>query len=210
MYSKRILVSRSVKGPGALPQEKSVIYVFRHTTKGAVGVNLTGSCVGNIQTGQLRDILNAQPGLLDKAKDILLSDTFTMPIFLGGPNKTVGVYFLHGHKEFANITKPDHEPEELLDDEIKQDAIVTDGVYFGTPYTFGRLLEEGHQFSPLMRFFTGQCKWLSGQLELEVQAGYWDVYDPEPCLFFDLDACNKLLGPECSFDFFSVLRPSLN
>ena len=210
MYSKKILVSRVVQGPGVLPKDKSVIYVFRHTTKGAVGVNLTGPSVGGLKTGQLRDILNAKPGFLDAAKEIILSDQFSMPVYLGGPTKTEGVYFLHGHKDFANVTKPDHEPEEVLDEEIKKDAIAADGVYFGTPYTFGRLLEEGYQDSPLMRFFTGQCKWMSGQLDLEVQAGFWTVIEPEPDLFFDLEACTKLLGPDDPFYFYSVLRPSLN
>jgi len=195
-YSKKILVSKRLKGPGFIANPSSVVYVFRNTLKGSIGVCLSGENIGPLNKSNMRDILNAPPDIFVRAKEIIIGGDIEFPIYLGGPNRTEGLYFLHGYPEFANVTKLDHVPEKVKNNKIKKDSVAAEGVYFGTPYTFGHLLESGHVAEEKMRFFTGQCKWHAGQLETEIQAGFWEVCEPEPCLFFNLKACQKLLEIE--------------
>jgi len=135
----------------------------------------------------------------------------SVPLFLGGPCQTPGIYFLHGYEEFLNILEgPQEESEYDLgipasfnlfgDDEDKpayQDSparkmVVMDGLYFGTPYTFGHIIEAGKLEENKFRFFTGQASWGPGQLEHEVSGGAWTVMDATGDLIFDVDAVRKL------------------
>lgn len=60
-----------------------------------------------------------------------------------------------------------------------------EGVYFaGTAQAIDRVIDEAPHEA---RFFAGFVAWEPGELEQEIDAGYWYVTDPDPALFFRAD-----------------------
>jgi putative transcriptional regulator len=194
----------------------SVVFLFVHNEKGAQGVILNSREVGKIGFGQMQDIFNAAPGTFAEAKDMILNGKLqSVPLFLGGPCQTPGIIFLHGHEEFLNIHEGQEQGSEydlgipdsfnlFGEDEEKpayQDDIpspvarmkIIEGLYFGSPFTFGHLIEAGKLDENKFRFFTGLSAWSAGQLEYEVQSGAWTVVDATPDVFFNPEELNKLV-----------------
>lgn len=210
MYKHKLLIANPVIQDPVFAG--SVIFLFGHTKKGAEGVILNSREVGKVGFGQMQDLFNAAPGSFNEAKDMILNGKLqSVPLFLGGPCQTPGIYFLHGYEEFLNILEgPDDSSEFDLgipasfnlfgEDEDKpayQDGpaskmTVMDGLYFGTPYTFGHIIEAGKLEENKFRFFTGQAGWGPGQLEHEIAHGDWTVMDATGDLIFDVEAVNKL------------------
>ena len=54
----------------------------------------------------------------------------------------------------------------------------------------------------------GQFKWYASQLETEIEAGYWNVVEPEPDLFFSIEKCEGLIPARDKA--FRAVRPSVN
>lgn len=190
----------------------SVVFLFGHNKRGAEGVILNSREVGKVGFGMMQDLFNAAPGNFAEVKDMMLNGKLqSVPLHLGGPCQTPGLYFLHGHEEFLNLHDPNDKPEFDLgipqsfnlfgeDEEpaYKDDAPfarmkIMDGVYFGTPFTFGAIIEAGKMDEGKFRFYTGQSAWGPGQLEYEVGQGAWTVVDGESDLFFDSVALKTLV-----------------
>jgi len=219
MYANKILVSRKIPGICFGQEsafENQVVYIFSHSANGAVGVLLNGQRVGNLTSTHLRDVLNAPDEQFSKAKNLVIEKKISsVPIFLGGPKKTDGIYFLHGHEEFKNRTKATEENKNLFQEKVmmnKFDVEVFDGVYFGTPFTFAHMLEEQSMDELTYRFFTGQCLWNAGQLDTEVQAGFWQVEKPASNYFFDSKSCEIFTKETGNFlyDLLAKIPYSLN
>lgn len=190
-----------------------VVFLFTHNEKGAQGIIVNSKEVGKVAFGQLQDIFNSPPGSFEEAKNLILNgDLKSVPLFLGGPYTTQGIFFLHGYEELLN-ERQDEERSEYdlgipssfnLFDESEQPAykddmpnpapesIVMDGLYFGSPYTFGNLLESGKLSENKFRFFTGISTWSAGQLENEIQNGAWTIADCTSEVFFDENELNKI------------------
>ena len=226
MYGGKILVSKAKAGSGfcdefLLNNPNAVVYVFRHTSKGATGIILNGPSVGPLNTVYMKDVFDTPQGNYEKFKEMVLSgEVSNLQLFLAGSQKTKGVFFMHGHKEFSGIENPMR--EQSVNDFMKfayddfestrSKFEVLDGVYFGTPHTFAHIAESGKLAEKKYKFFTGEARWIAGQLDTEVQAGYWTVINPEIELFFDPDKCESLAQ---SFktkkpSFYSRIQPSLN
>lgn len=185
----------------------SVIFIFEHSAKGAEGVILNSKIEsGQVGFGPMKDILNVETGKFDVIKDLIINgDLQSVPLFSGGPCKTEGTYFMHGHEEclknnnkFKNkfdLGIPNDfsiEDGSLIEENPFSNMYVTEGFYFGSPTTFAEIIESGKFKENKFRFFTGQSKWCAGQLEYEIENGAWSVINSNPNLFFDLNALNKL------------------
>lgn len=208
MYKNKILVANPVITDPLFCQ--SVIFLFTHTSKGAEGVILNSSKeIGTVGFKEMSKFLEEMPPLDDFQK--LMANLDSVPLYAGGPCKTPGLYFMHGYEEFHTLAGPqDEKPEfdlgipasfgdnEYGDDpaqEIKSKLKVIDGVYFGTPVTFGQIVEAGKVKENKFRFYSGISIWGPGQLEREIAGGAWKIMDfKDPDLFFDIPALNKLAG----------------
>jgi hypothetical protein len=69
----------------------------------------------------------------------------------------------------------------------EQSALVFEGVYFSSSLRLLRatLAKEGHQRS--LRAFAGHAGWTAGQLEREMQQGYWHLVDADLVTLFETD-----------------------
>jgi len=226
MYAGKILVSKAKAGSGfcddfLLNNPNAVIYVFRHTNKGATGIILNGPSVGPLNTVFMKDVFDTPQGKYEKFKEMMLNGEFRdLELFKAGSQKTKGVFFIHGHKEFSGIENPLR--EQLVDDFIRTayedfetvrvKLEVIEGVYFGTPHTFAHIAEAGMLAEKKYKFFTGEARWVPGQLDTEVQAGYWTVVDVDKDLFFDIPKCESLAQSFVTKkpSFYSRIQPSLN
>lgn len=214
MYKHKLLIANPMISDPVFAG--SVIFLFTHSKKGAQGVILNSKEIGKIGFGQMKDIFNAAPGTFAEAKDMMLNGKLeTVPLFLGGPCQTPGLFFLHGHEEFLNVHESQEQGSEydlgipssfnlFGEDEEKpayQDDVptpfaqmnVTEGLYFGSPYTFGHLIEAGKLDENKFRFFTGLSAWSAGQLEYEIENGAWTVVDSTPDVFFNPEELNRLV-----------------
>jgi putative AlgH/UPF0301 family transcriptional regulator len=137
----------------------------------------------------------------------------SVPLFMGGPCQTPGIYFLHGYEDFLNILEGPEDRSEFdlgipesfnlfgddeqpaYQDNPANKMVVMDGLYFGTPYTFGHIIEAGKIDEDKFRFFTGQSGWQPGQLEKEIAGGAWTVVENAQVsdLFFDRMAIEALI-----------------
>lgn len=207
MYKNKFLIANPVITDPIFSQ--SVIFLFKHTPKGAEGVILNSQKeVGMIGFGEMSKFMNGMPPLDDFKK--AMADLKSVPLFAGGPCNTPGVYFIHGYEEFHDLVLPeDDKPEfdlgiptsfgdnEYGDDpaqEFKNKLKIMDGVYFGSPITFGHIIEAGKVDEKKFRFYIGMAGWGPGQLEQEIAGGAWKIMDSDPAKFFDLKALNELAG----------------
>lgn len=211
MYKNKLLIANPIITDPVF--SGTAIFLFEHSKKkGAMGVILNSKEVGKVGFGSMQDLFNAAPGSFNETKNMILNGKLqSVPLFLGGPCQTPGIYFLHAYEEFLNMLEGPEEPEfdlgipasfNLFDDEqpAYQDApankmSVMDGLYFGTPYTFGHIIESGKLDEDKFRFFTGQSSWQAGQLENEIAGGAWTVVEDAPFadLFFDRMAVEALV-----------------
>lgn len=212
MYKHKLLIANSMIDDPVF--SGSVVFLFEHTKKGAQGVILNSKEVGTVGFGQMQDLFNAGPDTFSEAKKLILDGTLqSVPLFMGGPVHTPGIFFLHGYEEFLNVHEGQEQGSEydlgipasfsLFEDEADKSyqddvssplakLIVTEGLYFGSPLTFGNLIEAGKLHENKFRFFTGLSTWSAGQLEHEVQNGAWTIFEPTPDLFFDVEQLEKL------------------
>lgn len=188
------------------------IFMLSHSTKGAEGIILNPKEVGKVAFGDMQDIFNAAPGDFMVAKEMMMNGTLrSVPLFMGGPVYTPGLFFLHGYEQYTDILTADDQPEydlgipnsfsvndeetefeDQFEDYGKNKMKLIGGVYFGTPYTFGHIIEEGKLEEGKFRFYTGQSAWGPGQLESEFSQGAWSVLDCDVGdLFFDTTALNE-------------------
>jgi hypothetical protein len=227
MYTNKILVSKAVQGSQfcdefLLKNPYSLIYVLSHNSKGAVGIMLNGPSIGNLNSIYLKDVVDAPEGQYDKFKQMYMDGVFKdLQLYLAGPRKTKGVYFLHGYGDSSCFLKSSQEPtlNDALQETIfgqpeksKKKYEVVDGVFFGTPHTFAHIVENDRLLENKYKFFTGETCWVPGQLETEVQAGFWAVVDYNSDYFFDSIKCENLAQSYRKIEpnFFSRIKPSLN
>jgi putative AlgH/UPF0301 family transcriptional regulator len=189
-----------------------VIFLFEHNEKGAHGVILNSKEVGKVGFGHMKDLFNAAPGSFDEAKDLIINGKLqSVPLFSGGPCNTPGVLFLHAYKELSQESSkesylqsqeydlgiPVFEYDSSYKDSYKNEydsaSKLIDGFYFGTPHTFGHLIEAGKLSENKFKFFTGLSSWVAGQLEYEIENEAWTVIEPDADLFFDVEALDKLV-----------------
>ena len=193
-----------------------VVFVFEHAEKGAQGVILNSAEIGKVGFTHMKDLFNAAPGSFSEVKNMILSgDLQSVPLYMGGPCHTPGIFFLHGHEELLTVHEMQEQDSEydlgiptsfnIFDEGEKpayQDNVdaspiaklkVIDGLYFGSPYTFGHLVENGKLGENKFKFFSGMSVWGSGQLDYEVENGAWTIVDPTPNILFNIDELNKLV-----------------
>lgn len=228
MYKNKFLIANPVITDPIFSQ--TVIFLLKHSPKGAEGVILNSlKQVGVVGFGEITKFLKEMPPVSEFKK--LMADLQSVPLFAGGPCHTPGIYFIHGYEEFNDLMMPeDEKPEfdlgiptsfgdnEYGDDpsqEFKTKLKIMDGVFFGTPATFGQIIEAGKVDEGKFRFYTGMSAWGPGQLEQEIAGGAWKIMDSDPDIFFDIKALDKLSGkveeppkPETSWN--DRYKPSLN
>lgn len=213
MYKHKLLIASSMIADPVFAG--SVVFLFQHNKKGAQGVILNAKEVGKVGFGQMKDLFNSPPGTFSEAKEMILNgDLQSVPLFLGGPCHTSGIFFLHGHEDIQEQNKEQEPASEYdlgiptsfslfdegeesayQDDDVRSNDSgmnVTEGLYFGSPYTFGHLIKAGKLKENKFRFYTGLSIWSGGQLEYEVKNGAWSVVDASPDIFFDQEKLNKL------------------
>lgn len=213
MYKHKLLVASSILTDPVFSGK--VIFVFEHNEKGAQGVILNSVEIGKVGFAHMKDLFNAPPDSFNEVKDMILKGELqSVPIFTGGPCHTPGIFFIHGYEELLNVHEGQEQISEydlgipssfnIFDDEEKpayQDEVpspvaklkVMDGLYFGSPYTFGHLVESGKILEKKFRFFSGLSAWGAGQLNYEVENGAWLVVDSNPDIIFNVDELNKLV-----------------
>lgn len=211
MYNKHKLLVANSKIVDPVFSGK-VIFLFEHNEKGAHGVVLNSKEVGKIGFGHMKDLFNSAPGSFSEAKELILSGKLqSVSLFSGGPCNTPGVLFLHAYKELNQESIEENKGSEydlgipVFDEDSsykdsykdKYDPIsnlkLIEGFYFGTPHTFGHLIEAGKLSENKFKFFTGLSSWTAGQLEYEIENEAWTVIEPNPDLFFDAESLDKLV-----------------
>lgn len=125
-----------------------VIFVIKHEPGGAMGIILNSPVVGQVGFG---DIPQASKKNMKKlVKAMQTGEIPSVPVFLGGPCQTPGMYFIHGYKEFTK--EPEEPPEFDLgiptsfsdeDEEVDPRIVIMDGLYFGSPVTFMQIIQSG-------------------------------------------------------------------
>jgi putative AlgH/UPF0301 family transcriptional regulator len=212
----KIIVNRHLAGCFAGSYSNHIIYIFQHNSKGAIGLLLNGGKIGNITSNQLKDIFNTKEGKYEKFKDMLINGNLSdIPLFLGGNETTKGIYFIHSYPEYSQIIDSHENKEKITLNSVigeeKNKNKLREGVYFGTPFTFAEIVESEKIDVNRFRFYFGQQSWVSGQLESEIQAGYWSVIDADEEYFFSESKCENLASlNQKRPDFFSMIAPSLN
>jgi putative AlgH/UPF0301 family transcriptional regulator len=165
-----------------------IVFIFKHNKNGAEGVIVNPKEIGKVGFAQLDDILEATS--FTEIKEMVLGEKLqSVPLYSGGPCKTKGMYFLHGYEELL-AEKTEFEIPDIFDQFIEKNSFtkkmtLIDGVYFGTPDIFNKIVESGLLKENKFRFFTGQSSWFSGQLESEVKNGFWTVMNSDGHAFFD-------------------------
>lgn len=218
MYNGKFLVATAAVTDPIFAQ--SVMYIYEHNDKSASGIILNPEKeVGFVGFGELTPFLGNKemPSSFEDFKK--LSAGFSkVPMFMGGPCKTPGMYFLHGYEEFKEESS-EEKPEFDLGISFKsEDSEEMDkfpegqeGLYFGSPITFGKILEAGKLEENQFRFYTGISRWRQGQLEAEVAEGAWKVVDIDPKLLFNKEELDKLAGKSGYwFDYNQRFKPSRN
>lgn len=157
-----------------------IVFVFKHNKNGAEGVIINPKQIGKVGFAQLDDLLQVK-SLSDLGEMVLGDRMQSVPLYSGGPRKTKGMYLLHGYEE---LLVEDSEYENVFDDSTEKMTLI-DGVYFGTPIVFNKIVEYGLIEEKKFRFFTGQSSWSSLQLESEVKNGVWTVMESDGNAFFD-------------------------
>lgn len=209
MYKNKFLIANPVITDPFFSH--SVIFLLKHSPKGAEGICLnTLKEVGTVGFGEMSKFLENSPTFEDFQKNI--KDMKSVPLYAGGPCRTPGIYFVHGYEQFSELVLPQQEDEkpefdlgiptsfgenEYGDDpeqEIAKKLKIIDGVYFGTPVTFGHIIESGKVDENKFRFYTGMSAWGPGQLEREIAGGAWKIQDADPEMFFDVKALDVLAG----------------
>lgn len=224
MYKNKILIADPAITDPFFSQ--SVVFLFKHTPKGAEGVILNSPReVGTVGFAEISKFLEKSPTFEDFKNSV--KDMKSVPLFAGGPVRTPGIYFVHGYEEFSELAIPEQEEEkpefdlgiptsfgenEYGDDphqEFAKKLKIIDGIYFGTPATFGHIIESGKIEEGKFRFYTGMSSWGPGQLEREIAGGAWKIQDIDAEMFFNVKALNTLAGKvdRPSYDRF---KPSLN
>ena len=210
MYKHKVIVANQVIQDPVFANK--AVFLLGHTEKGAGGLILNAQEVGKVGFGHMKDLFNAAPGSFNEAKDMILNGKVqSVPMYSGGPVSTPGIYFLHGHPEFLNMNAPEEEKPEFdlgipssfdigeqsyKDDfGVPPELTVMDGVYFGSPFTFGSIMEAGKLDENKFKFFTGMSTWGPGQLEYEIDNGAWTVIDLEEVapIFFDSEALDLMV-----------------
>jgi putative AlgH/UPF0301 family transcriptional regulator len=179
-----------------------VIFIFEHNDKGTHGVILNSEEIGKVGFAHMEQLFNSAPGDFDQVKDLILNGQLkSVPLYSGGPCSTPGIYFIHGHEEFK---EPEVEPKSEFDlglpdsfdvfgdSPYKENTplskmFIMDGLYFGSPLTFGNIVEAGKLKENKFRFFTGISSWGAGQLEQEISQGAWTIIDNAPVADFFFD-----------------------
>jgi putative AlgH/UPF0301 family transcriptional regulator len=188
----------------------SAIFILEDNKKGSNGVIVNSEAVGAVGFGDMQDLFNASPGNFDEVKKLILEGKLqSVPLFSGGPCSTPGIIFIHGHEELLRIHEEEESEYDLgiptsfnvfdedqpayQDNNIPSSSAssidkmkIIDGMYFGSPYTFGNLVQSGKLNESRFKFFSGLSAWGSGQLDYEVKNGAWIVPDFQPGKISDL------------------------
>lgn len=205
--TNKLLVSKQNTLPVGRDSERLVVHVFMHNHRGAVGMQLNGKVVSSLKHIFLKPVFNTPEGHFPTLKEMMVAKELdSLPLYYGGPSKTEGIYFVHGHDDLKDVTGRDWEPTQHPEKPSGNELI--NGVYFGSPFTFGHIVERGLFGDGRFRFLTGQFKWYATQLETEIEAGYWDVVEPEPDIFFSIEKCEGLIPARDKA--FTAVRPSVN
>lgn len=211
-YTGKILVSSD----HSFLKMQYLIYVFEHNENGAVGVVLNGDAIGKLSRKHIKDIINSPEGKFETFKTKFIEEKIEYPeIFFGGPYKTEGFYFIHAYKDFCHATRIDIDHVESLFskkfNEKPVDNKISEGVYFGTPFTYGHLIEANILDQSKFRFYSGQQCWAAGQIEMEITSKMWSVLELDEELFFNYQKCESLArSVKTKPDFFDFIKFSNN
>lgn len=208
----------------------TIVYLVSHSSKGAEGIIVNPKkSVGDVSFVEVSEML----------KDISLSEKEGMekflnsikgmpsvPLFQAGPVRTDGPYLLHGYEDIFDAEVPPGQEEDKPEfdlgiptsfgdnDELsdfKEKLKLMDGVYFGSPNTFAKIIESGKVPEGKFRFYIGTSTWAKGQLEHEIAGGAWRIIDGDASLFFDKEKADAIFpkGPELK-SWAERLKPSMN
>jgi putative AlgH/UPF0301 family transcriptional regulator len=104
-YDNKILIAQPVITDSIFAQ--SAIYVFKHTDEGALGVILNPNKeVGLVGFGDLSQFMgdkmpdDVQEAMKRFHQAISNNQIQSVPLFMGGPIKTPGIFFLHGYEKY--------------------------------------------------------------------------------------------------------------
>jgi putative transcriptional regulator len=117
-----------------------------------------------------------------------------LPVFLGGPCESEGLFLLHGYEEWAD-DEPEDEPQG-----------VAPGIFLGDHTCLTRVQELLGEDVIRCRLFKSYAGWGPGQLEGELAHGAWAVVPANGTLLFETPAAElwTLLLPP------SIPEPSVN
>lgn len=121
--------------------------------------------------------------------------SWPLPIFLGGPCNSDGLFLLHGHEDWTQ----EEEPEE-------ESKVVAPGIFLGDQTCLKRVDEIPETGELRCRLFKSYAGWGPGQLEGELAQGAWAIAPANGQLLFQTPAeelWTLLLPP-------SIPQPSLN
>lgn len=212
MYSNKLLIAnpKVIKDPIF---SKSVVFLTHHDSSKAEGFIINSSKVcGEMVFGALNQ--NDADGLkkmsemsrsasleesdIDSILNHLKENVTNQKIYEGGPCRS-GIYMIHGYKELQDEDEPTydvgHNYEDINydDDQSHKTRPIVDGVYFGDPAVFLKIVMGGLLSENKFKIMIGHSSWGPGQLENEIAHDAWRVCDPDSSLFFDNKALEDVV-----------------
>lgn len=204
MYESKFLVATSAITDPIF--EKVVVFICSHDENGARGiilnsVNETG-LIGYTESDRADNSIIGSQSLEDFKR--ICKEEHTVSVFSGGPCAAPGIFFLHSYSEFCETSGEESSEYDLgitfkseFSKPHEDSFFVIDGVYFGGPAAYSRIIEAKKQSG--FRFYSGSSLWYPDQLDYEIREGAWEVIDFDADLFFDIPALNKLSGRNDNF-----------
>ena len=214
-----------------------MVLITADDENGSSGIIVNAKEIGHIAFGEFKVNNDEEP----PTPDMILKSLSKKPhehslLYFGGPCQFPGLYFTHGHEEFANATFEDFEEESEFDLGIPKsfnitgeddspffqsegndqfldcNQMITDGIYFGSPAVFCKVLKSEYT-KKRFKFFSGHAAWGVGQLQSEIDDGAWTVIENvNPAdVFFDEKAVERLIKrnsgkPVVHFDWMEAFK----
>jgi len=192
---------------------RSMVLVVEHTDESSSGIVLNGKHCGHVGFGSIshQDMVDqevisewdAEDVDHDKFREYMLNklsngELSNCPLYYGGPNREDALYFVHGYQQIAEAEFTAQErmsykgmiPPSSMPTGSSE---IIDGLWFGCPPVFIRIVEKGIEKRPRFKFLSGTVGWYPGQLEAEVRDGIWRIVDFNPDWMFDREQAEAQL-----------------